>query len=144
MKKLWSILAGLLIAAVFLSACGGAREPVEPIGVREAIDTLEDNLGKKVCVEGYPVAFFLSYNAIGKKVFSVFVSDSAEDYIGEFEDPNVIRDDWIEVVVREKNPLWQSVRDIFDGKRETETYRLLLKGVKSYISGVYYDFVELR
>lgn len=145
MRKLWSILSGLLIAAVFLAACGGgAGEPAELIDVRTALETMEENLGREVCVRGFPVAYFYSYTYSGAKVYSIFFSDSAEDFYGEVESVEEVRDGWLETIVHEDDSLWQSVREIFNAKRELEEYKLLLKGTKSYISGVYYDFVAMR
>lgn len=145
MRLFRSLLALLMLAAVFLSACGGgAGVSVPAISVRAALDTLEENLGEKVCVRGFPVAFFYSYTYRGTKVYSIYFSDSAEDYYGEIESVEELRDGWLEVVVREKSPLWLSVREIFEQGRALEEYKVLLKGTKSRLSGFYYDFVALR
>ena len=144
MRLFRSLLAVLMLAAVFLSACGGAATDPEPIDVRTALDTVEENQGEKVCVRGFPVAFFYSYTYRGTKVYSIFFSDSAEDYYGEIENVEELRDGWLEVVVREKSPLWLSVREIFEKGSALEEYRVLLKGTKSRVSGFYYDFVRLR
>ncbi len=145
MRLFRSLLAVLMLAAVFLSACGGgAKEPMPAISVRAALDSLEENQGEKVCVKGFPVAFFYSYTYRGTKVYSIYFSDSAEDFYGEIESVEELRDGWLEVVVREKSPLWQSVREIFEKGSALAEYNVLLKGTKTRLSGFYYDFVELR
>ena len=108
------------------------------------METMEENFGSKVCVRGYPVAFFYSYTYSGGKVYSIFFSDSAEDYYGEIETTEEVRDDWLEVVVAEKNTLWQTVKSFFGEAGETQEIQMLLKGVKSRISGFYYDFVKFQ
>ena len=147
MRKTRAILAALLLAAALLTACGGktAETPGEPISVREAVDAVEENLGRTVCVRGWPVAFFYSYTYSGAKVFSIYFSDSPADFYGEIETVEEVNESWVEAIVHEDNDLWQSVKGIFDGKRETEEYLLLLKGTKSKLTGAhYYDFVETR
>ncbi len=144
MRGFKNLLAVLMLAAILLSACGGkAEEPAAPVSVRTALDTMEENLGEKVCVQGFPVAFFYSYTYSGKKVFSIYFSDSPEEYFGEIERVEELRDGWIEAICRENDELWQSVREIFEGKREIEEYRLLFKVEKSH-TGIYYDFRKMQ
>ncbi len=133
----------LLCLALLLSACGGA-EPQETISVEKAIETVEENLGDKVCVSGYPVAFFYAYTYSGSRVYSIYFSDASEDFFGEIEATEDVGDGWLEVVVKEKSPLWQALRDVFEGEKALQPCTLLLKGVKSRLSGHYYDFVALR
>ena len=145
MQKKSVILLWLLIAAALLCACGGGRstgQPAETISVRTAKETIADNQKREVCVSGYPVAFFLSYTYTGAKMYNVYFSDRAEDYFGELEASEEISDEWLEVICKEKDPLWKSMREIFEGEQATEQYRILLKGTKSHVSGYYYDFVD--
>ncbi|MBR4158380.1 MAG: hypothetical protein IKR07_05660 [Oscillospiraceae bacterium] len=146
MHKSRCFLAALLVAAVCMSGCGGKQEETpEPISVQAALETVEENLGRSVCVRGYPVAFFYSYTYSGAKVFSIYFADTPAEFYGEIETVEEVNEAWVEAIVHEDNELWKSVKDVFDGKRETEEYLLLLKGAKSRITGAYYyDFLEIR
>ena len=144
MQKKTTIPAMLLCMALLLAACGGGAADPEPISVSTALETLEENQGEKVCVKAFPVAFFYSYTYRGTKVYSIYFSDSAEDFYGEIESVEELQDGWLEVVVREKSPLWLGVREVFEEGSALVEYNVLLKGTKSRLSGLYYDFVELR
>ena len=82
MHKSRCFLAALLVAAVCMSGCGGKQEETpEPISVQAALETVEENLGRSVCVRGYPVAFFYSYTYSGAKVFSIYFADTPAELL---------------------------------------------------------------
>ena len=136
----------LLALTLLLSACGGAAgKNLEPVSVVAALETLEENLGKEICVRGFPVAYFYSYNYKGDLLYSVYFSDTPEDFFGEIEEPEEVRENWVEVIVKEKDELWQAVKDVFDRTRETEELLVRLKGVKGTFTGsCFYDFLALQ
>ena len=145
MQKRMIILSTFLLVVLLLSACGGKTEvTAEPISVQRALETTEENLGSKICVRGYPVAFFYSYTLSGSKVYSIYFSDSAEDFYGEIESTEELGEGWLEVVVREKNVLWKTVKAFFDEDGQTQPVSMLLECVESRISGIYYDFVDFH